>query len=219
MRRHQRLTRVLAFGLLALAVELAGRSLTFRIDVGRHVARPAYAGADYYPFLLIAVKAGIALLLARLCWRFALAHSTAGAARRLAMALGSRSKHEAPRVRIELSPRLWLGSFAVTAGIFLVQNDAERFAGSGLASPFGPWLHSSALPVFAVLSVLTAVVWRGVARWLADYESYARESVAHAWALAAGAPTLVPRRPRAGEVAPRRLHGVCFESRPPPVPA
>ena len=36
-RRHQRLLPALAFGLLALAAELVGRSLTHRIDFGRHV--------------------------------------------------------------------------------------------------------------------------------------------------------------------------------------
>jgi hypothetical protein len=46
-RRHQRLLAVLAFALLAVTAELAGRSLTHRLDVGRHVARPSYAGGDY----------------------------------------------------------------------------------------------------------------------------------------------------------------------------
>ena len=45
-RKHQRLLSVLAFGLLALVAELLGRSLTHRIDIGRHVRSPAYAGAD-----------------------------------------------------------------------------------------------------------------------------------------------------------------------------
>jgi hypothetical protein len=39
-RRHQRLFSGLAFGLLALVAELVGRSLTHRLDVGRHVAAP-----------------------------------------------------------------------------------------------------------------------------------------------------------------------------------
>ena len=37
-RRHQRLLSGLAFGLLGLVAELVGRSLTHRLDVGRHVA-------------------------------------------------------------------------------------------------------------------------------------------------------------------------------------
>src|SRR5918912_1555713 len=89
-RRHQRLLSALAFGLLALIAELVGRSLTHRLDFGRHVSAPSYAGADYYPFLLAAVKGGIALLLARLTWRFARAHTAARAARRLLGAVGTR---------------------------------------------------------------------------------------------------------------------------------
>src|SRR5436190_7103838 len=82
-RRHQRLLSVLAFGLLALVAELAGRSLTHRSDVGRHVRSPSYAATDYYPFLLAAVKIGIALLLARLAWRIVKARTAERAARRL----------------------------------------------------------------------------------------------------------------------------------------
>ena len=95
-RRHQRALAAGAFGLLALVAELAGRSLTHRMDVGRHVAAPAYSGADYYPVLLIAVKIGVALLLARLAWRFAKARATACAARRVANALAVRPQRPAP---------------------------------------------------------------------------------------------------------------------------
>ena len=70
-RRHQRLSAGLALGLLALVAELAGRSLTHRIDVGRHVGRVSYADDTYYPFLLAAVKVAVALLAARIAWRFA----------------------------------------------------------------------------------------------------------------------------------------------------
>ena len=38
---------------------------------------------------------------------------------------GSPFARSAPRVRIELSPRLWLGSFLVTSLIYLVQVDGE----------------------------------------------------------------------------------------------
>ena len=54
-RSHQRLFSALAFGLLALVAELAGRSLTHRVDLGSHVATPSYAHADYYPILLVVV--------------------------------------------------------------------------------------------------------------------------------------------------------------------
>src|SRR5207244_11435079 len=68
-RRHQRLLARLALGLLALVAELAGRSLAHRLDFGRHVETP-YAGAQYYPVLLAVVKVAVALMLARVAWRF-----------------------------------------------------------------------------------------------------------------------------------------------------
>jgi len=216
-RRHQRLLGLLAFGLLALTAELAGRSLTHRLDVGRHVARPSYAGGDYYPFLLIGVKVGVALMLARVAWRFAKARATARAARRLAIALGAPAR-AAPRVRIEVSARLWLVTFLATSAIYLVHADADQLA-TGRIDVFAPWLHSSALPVFAVLSVLVALVYRGVSRWLADYESYAQESAAYARSLAAQPVSSTPRRTRSHVAPPRRLFGLSFESRPPPQPA
>ena len=197
MNRQRWLARV-ALGLLALVAELAGRSLAHRIDVGRHVGPVSYAHAGYYPFLLAAVKVGVALMLARVVWRFA-------KARKLASMLGR------PRMRVELSARLWLASFLATSAIYLVQMDVEH-----ATSPFGPWLHTSALPIFAVLSVLVAVVYRSVELWLHDYEQLA----AHA---AACMRRIAPRRSNPIDlhlaVAPRRLFGLAFESRPPPVHA
>jgi hypothetical protein len=215
-RRHQRLLSGLAFGLLALAAELVGRSLTYRLDVGRHVSSPAYASASYYPFLLAAVKVGIALLLARLAWRFARAHSAARAARRLLAAVGSRPSR-VPRVRVVFSPRLWLASFVVTTLFYLVQTDTERLS-SGQWPLLSPWLHTSALPVFAVLAVLVAVVWGAVAGWLADYERFAQAAVAYAHRAVRASKTAPVRRATEAR-APRRLFGLAFESRPPPVPA
>src|SRR5205807_8526861 len=94
---------------------------------GRHVSSPSYAGADYYPFLLAAVKIGIALLLARLAWRIVKAHATDRAARRLLGAVGRRPD-AAPRVTLRLSPRLWLAFFVVTSLMYLVQLRAEAAA-------------------------------------------------------------------------------------------
>ena len=85
-------------------------------------------------------------------------------------------------MRITLSPRLWLVFFAVTAAIYLVQADAEG-AAAGRWPLLSPWLHSSALPVFAVLAVLCALVWAAVRGWLADYEEYAQATVARALRL------------------------------------
>jgi len=215
-RRHQRLLSGLALALLALIAELAGRSLTHRLDVGRHVGRVSYSGAHYYPFLLAGVKIAVALMLARLAWRFAKAHAAARTARRLAAKLGVCPPRRAPRVRIELSPRLWLVSFVGTASIFLLQTDAERLAG-GRWPLLAPWLHSSALPVFAVLAVVVAVVFRAVERWLADYEGLASETLALVRGLAG--PVSLPRRWLYIQVhAPRSLFGLSFESRPPPLP-
>jgi hypothetical protein len=211
-RRHQRLFSGLAFALLALVAELVGRSLTHRLDVGRHVRTPSYSGADYYPFLL-----AVALLLARLAWRFVRARMAARAARRVLAALG-KTPTPAPRVRLELSPRLWLAAFAVTSIFALVHIDAEQ-AASGNWPLFWPWLHSSALPVFAVLSVLVALAWGAVSRWLNDYERYAEDTCARAYRLSAA--TTAPEQPHATPVflSPRKLFGLAFESRPPPLTA
>jgi hypothetical protein len=212
-RRHQRLLSGLAFGLLALVAELAGRSLTHRIDVGRHVGTPSYAGTDYYPVLLAVVKGGIALLLGRLVWRVVRAHSAERAALRL---LGGRARR--PRLRLALSTRLCLAFFGLTSVIFLVQNDTEG-AVAGRWPLLAPWLHSSALPAFAVLSVLCALVWSAVRSWLADYEEYAQASVARALRLACRRLPHVPRPRLVLAAPPRRIFGLAFESRPPPLPA
>jgi hypothetical protein len=212
-RRHQRLLSALAFGLLAVAAELVGRSLTHRIDVGRHVASPSYAQTDYYPILLAVVKGGIALLLGRLLWRVLKARSAERAALRL---LGGRAR--VPRVRLELSGRLCLGFFLLTSVIYLLQADAEG-AEAGRWSPLSPWLHSSALPAFAVVAVFCAIVWRAVRDWLADYEEHVQAAVARAM-LSAGRSPLRLVRPRVELVIPlRRIFGLSFESRPPPLAA
>ena len=215
--RHQRALSVAAFALLALIAELVGRSLAHRIDVGRHV-HSGYAHTDYYPFLLAAVKGGVALMLARVTWRTVRARATARAGRRLARALGH-NPEPAPRMRLELSPRLWLTSFAVTSGFYLVQMDAEEIS-TGRWPLLAPWLHTSALPVFAVLAVVVALVYGAAARWLAAYERYAQSTLADAQRLAArGAAPAERRAVPAVSTPPRRRFGQVFESRPPPAPA
>ena len=217
-RRHQVLLARLALGLLALVAELGGRSLTHRIDVGRHVAAPSYAHADYYPILIIAVKVGVALMLARVAWRFVKARSVARAAGKLLAARGQTSSRGRPRVRIDVSPRLWLGSFVATASIFLLQTDAERIS-TGRWPLLAPWLHTSALPVFAVLAVVVAFVYGAVARWLADYETYARETAADAFRSCSGVVLDVYPLRAQEELTPRSLFGLALESRPPPMRA
>ena len=215
-RRHQRLLARLALGLLALVAELAGRSLAHRLDFGRHV-ETSYSGAQYYPVLLAVVKVAVALMLARVAWRFVKARAVARAARRLLAAQGFATRHRAPRVRIQLSPKLWLGSFVVTSSIYLVQVDAEGIS-AGRWPLLAPWLHTAALPVFAVLSVAVALIYRAVENWLSDYENYARETIARA-SRSAGEPLLAPHTTLGELVAPRSLFGLAFESRPPPAPA
>jgi hypothetical protein len=204
-RRHQRLTAVFAFGLLALVAELAGRSLTHRIDVGRHVPSGGYRHAEYYPALLLVIKIAAALLCAQLAWRLV-------KARRVLAAAGAR----APWPRLELSPRLWLGAFGLTALCYLVQTDAERIS-TGRWPLLAPWLHTSALPVFAVLSVVVAVVYRAVELWLSEYETLAKECVLRA---SRGDETVpVPHTALDDLIAPRSLFGLAFEVRPPPLAA
>jgi len=204
----------LALVFLALIAELIGRSLAHRLDFGQHVATPSYSGADYYPILLACVKVGIALLLARLVWRFVRARSTARAAGRV---LGAVGRAEMPRLRLELSPRLWALTFATTSLLYLVQADAERIS-TGRWPLFAPWLHSSALPIFAVLAVVVALLYGAVARWLREYERYAADAAEHARRVVAARREPLPR-PATVALAPRRLFGLAFESRPPPLPA
>jgi hypothetical protein len=216
-RRHQRFSAGLAFALLALIAELTGRSLTHRLDVGRHVGSSAYSGAEYYPFLLAAVKLGVALLLARLVWRFVRAHAAARAGRRVLATVG---KHPAPlpRLRLDLSPRLWALAFLTTSTFYLLQTDGEQ-AASGRWPLLAPWLHSSALPVFAVLAVLVALAWSAVASWLREYERYAEDTCARANRVGHRAEPPRVAHARFAAPAPRELFGLAFESRPPPLPA
>jgi hypothetical protein len=216
-RRHQAFLARLALALLVLVAELLGRSLTHRVNIGRHVEAPSYSGTDYYPFLLAAVKLGVALLLARVAWRFVKARSVAAGAQRLLRAHG-RAAERAPRVRVVVSPRLWLCSFAGTSLIYLFQTDAERVSTTGQWPLIAAWLHTSALPVFAVLSVVVAVIYSAVARWLADYEDYARTVAERASRL--GGYVASAKRPKpCAQTSPRGRFGVAFEVRPPPVTA
>lgn len=217
MRQHRRLAGLAAFALLALVAELVGRSLTVRLDLGRHVPTPRYAGASYYPLLLAFVKVGVALMLAALTWRFVRARASARAARRVLAAVGARPLG-APRIRIELSLRSWALAFAVTAGFYLVQTDTERLA-AGRWPLVSPWLHTSALSVFAVLSVLVALLYGAVSRWLAEYERYAGEIAAAARSAIRRLREVRVRHARMEGDPPRRLFGLVFESRPPPATA
>jgi hypothetical protein len=213
-RAHRRLAGFGSFALLALVAELVGRSLTIRLDLGRHVPTPSYAGADYYPFLLAGVKVAIALMLAALTWRFIRARAAARAAQRVLARVAAHPR-EAPRMRVHVTVRSWALAYALTAGFYLVQTDSERFA-AGRWPLVSPWLHTSALSVFAVLSVLVALLYGAVSRWLSDYERYAEDAVATVRSLLHRVRLFATPRAWNDCDPPRRQFGLAFESRPPP---
>jgi hypothetical protein len=213
---RRRSTAIAAFSLLALIAELLGRSATMRVDRALSPVDPlATTTTPYYPFLLAGVKVLGALAAAALAWRLLRAHATVRAAERLLATIGHRRLRYRPRPRLRLSARLWLASFAATSLWYLLENDAERVS-QGRWPLLAPWLHTSALPVFAVLAILLAISWAAVRDWLADVESYACATLAHARSILPGAPP-GPRTRHADERAPRRLFGLVFESRPPPL--
>jgi hypothetical protein len=202
-----------AFALLALVVELTGRTITARLDGALNVAPLATPTTRYYPFLLAGIRALAALLVAAVVWRALRAHAAAAAGERLLGRIGRR-----PRLRVTLSLRLWGYAFAATSLWFLVQDDAMRLS-TGRWPLFAPWLHTYALPVFAVCSLLLAIGWGAVRSWLDDVERYAASTLARATRLLRAAAPPVRRRLAGDERAPRRLHGIVFESRPPPLRA
>ena len=204
------------FALLALVAELTGRELTDVVDRAFHVAPLATPSTPYYPFLLVGVKVLAALGLRSLAWRLIRAHSTATAGQRLLGQSGTGGSGALPRPRLSLSLRLWLASFAATSLWYLVHSDAGAVS-EGRWPLLAPWLHTYALPVFAVLSVLVAIGWGVVRDWLADVEDYAAATFAHAIRLLRSGPLPVRRTRPDRERAPRRLFGLAFESRPPPL--
>ena len=215
---RRRLTGAGAFALLALVTELTGRSITLRIDRAFHVMRLAPPSTPYYPFLLAGIRAVAALALAAVAWRIVRAHVIAAAGQRLLRAAGHRHLG-IPRVRLTLSAERWLLAFGATSLWYLLQNDGWRVVSAGRWPMLAPWLHTYALPVFAVLSVLLSLGWGAVRDWLAEVESYTAATIARVCRILRGhaAPQ---RRPRPASIrAPRLLFGLDFESRPPPLAA
>jgi len=210
---RRRLAAGAGFALLALAVELTGRALTDRLGQDLNVEPLATPTTRYYPFLLAGVRSVAALLVAAVAWRILRAHAAAAAGERLLGRIGRR-----PRLRVRLSPRLWALSFAATSLWFLVQDDLIRLS-NGRWPLLAPWLHTYALPVFAVCSLLLALGWAAVRDWLADVEEYAAAVIARASRILRAAALPERRRAEVDERAPRRLYGLLFESRPPPLPA
>lgn len=214
---RRRWTEVGVFALLALVAELTGRSVTLRLDGQLHVSPLAASAAPYYAFLLAGIRLLAALALAAVAWRLIRAHATANAGEALLRTLGQRGSN-APQLRISLSPRLWLASFGATALWFLIQDDADRLS-EGRWPLLAPWLHTWALPVFAVIAVFFSIGWGAVRNWLREVERFAAATVAFACrVLRREAPEPSHQRP-CDDRGPRHLFGVVFESRPPPLPA
>jgi hypothetical protein len=207
------------FGLLIVVAEMAGRSLTGRVDGRLHVEPLANSHAAYYPVLLVGVKVAAALGLAALLARATRALAAAGAAERLLAALGHRNGRVTPRLRPRVSFRIWFASFAATSTVYLLQTDVEGIA-AGRWPLLAPWLHTYALPIFALLSVLVALVWR-LARWVHDIEDHAERALEHVRSILTRVFRDRPARFRRpdDDTAPRRRFGLAFESRPPPVAA
>ena len=208
------------FALLVVVAEVAGRSLTARVDRAFHVEPLAPTSASYYPFLLVALKIVVALACAALLVRAARAWAAADACERLLAAVGQGHQQRAPRYRRGLSPRIWLAAFVATSVVYLVHSDAEEVA-AGRWPLLAPWLHTYALPTFAVLAVAVAALWR-LTGWLYDVEDYAGSTIERARRiLGAAFRAQTAPHPRAGDddAAPRRRFGLAFESRPPPLSA
>ncbi len=214
---RRRATAAAAFALLALVAELTGRSITFRLDRAFHVAPLATPSTPYYPFLLAGVKIVAAVAMAALVWRIVRAHLALVAGERLVATLGQRIASHAPRPRLRLSPQLWLASFTATSLWYLLQNDGRSVLTEGRWPALAPWLHTYALIVFAVLAIVLALGWGAVRDWLADVEEYAAATVAFVHRiLRAVTAAPHPYRPTDNR-GPRRLFGLAFESRPPPL--
>jgi len=185
-----------------------------------HVAPLAPSGATYYPFLLVVLKVVTALACAALLARSSRAWAAADAGERLLAAIGHGHERRVPRFRPGLSPRIWLAAFSATSVIYLVHADAEE-AAAGRWPLLAPWLHTYALPTFAVLAVDVAALWR-VAGWLYEVEDYAASTIDRARRILSAAFGALPvPHPHAADNdgAPRRRFGLAFESRPPPLRA
>ncbi len=206
------------FALLVVVAEAVGRSFTHRIDLWLHVVPLASSHASYYPFLLVAVKVVCALALAALAARMLRLRAATDAGERLLAAAGQRGTRRLPRFRTTLSPAAWLVSFLAMSVAYLVQLNGERVSARHLPG-FDPWLHTYALPVYAVLAVGVALVW-GARRWLRDAEEYAVSTLDRARRILGARSRPARPRPRpADELQPRRRFGLSLDSRPPPLTA
>ncbi len=197
-----------------LAGEVAGRWLATHLPLLADVPQRQHRGLDIWPAVVVAAKIGIALLLARLAWRLVRARNVAAAGERILRV--RRSQVTRPVPAVGLSPRAWLASFAAMSLLYLLPTSSGEISG-GCWPLVTPWLHTQALPVFAVLAVVIAVLWRTISRWLAALERYGERL--QSLIRAAYRCLAVVRRVSVSCRGPRTLFGVAFQSRPPPAPA
>ena len=220
MGRLVRKRGLVTFGVLVVIAEVAGRSLIGRVDRIFHVAPIAPPDASYYPFLLVAVKIVGALALAGLLARATRAWAAADAGNRLLTVVGHKHDGRAPRLRAGLSFRIWFAAFSATSIVYLLHADGDGIA-AGRWPFLAPWLHTYALPIFAGIAFVVAVVWR-FAGWLYEVEEYALRTIAQVRRILGAALTDCLRSPHArpsDATAPRRRFGLSFECRPPPLRA
>ena len=213
MRLTRRSLALLAVWGLVLAGEVVGRWAAERLPLVGHVPKRPHDGLDAWPAIVIAAKVAIALLLARLAWRLMKAHRVASAGERALRLVGRPSR---PLPAIGLSPGVWLASFTAMSFLYLVPTSTGE-AKTGCWLLVTPWLHSQALPVFAMLGVVVASLWRTVSRSLSDLERYGERL--RQLIRSFGRAVSVRRRYRLVARTPRALFGLAFESRPPPLPA
>jgi hypothetical protein len=220
MGRLLRKRGLVTFCVLVVIAEVVGRSLIGHVDRMLHVQPLARSDASYYPLLLVVVKTGGALVFAGLLARGTRAWAKADAGNRLLNVVCHGHEHRAPRLRPGLSLRVWLAAFVATSLLYLVHADADGIV-AGRWPVLAPWLHTYALPMFAGLAVVVALVWQ-FASWLYEVEEYAVRTIARVRRILTAALTPSTRRAHsraADDVAPRRRFGLSFESRPPPLPA
>jgi|SRR5690242_5370632 hypothetical protein len=203
------------FALLVVMAEVAGRTLTTHVDARLHVQPLANSSTRYYPFLLVGVKIFCALALAALFARATRARAAADAGERLLQAI-AHGHERTPKLRPKLSPHVWLGSFAATSVAYLADANFETI-GAGGSFSFAPWLHTYALPCFALLAAVVAFAWR-FASWIHDVEDYVDRAFARVRRILTGVVRAASPTDRpSDDMAPRRRFGLAFESRPPPL--
>ncbi len=174
--------------------------------------------AAYYPFVLAGIRVAAAFVLAWVAWRLLRAHAVANAGETLLRAVGNGRRLGAPRLRFNLDLRLWLAAFGATSLWYLVQCDVERLSEDRWPL-LAPWLHTFALPVFALISIVLALGWSAVRNWLHEVERYASAIFALVRRVLTP-PAPVPATQRScADRAPRHLFGHTLDSRPPPLSA